>query len=527
MKGKPPEYLLHQVLYFKIPEDQILFWRSNVNQWLDFCKGWGALSTDTVLANRYRWGHDGYFEMPENIWDVEKFKRKGLHPPMVPQVDNWNHPSRSRGHISVPQGMGNSLITAPLPGGMRVEDFELTPDPRRVIMPTKVAFQEPKSPGTEPKAPVTPNNRQQTPSNLWDRIEHKQEEKEFDPPSYWSQYNSKPTVSDTSVSETYVAPSSNNPAAQYLSVQALKGIELKALSAEAITKWWKQVEAYERSYGLWDRNQIDPEVRDRINSRWMDESIWRLCLPAEIQQAIDNGWRPKSFEWLSHEVISSSKLYTYLLNMAQASRGHAVGELKHEELIAWIQSQHLDFTKENFVESYEIFEVNFKRQRKNLLDTVELAVEHAKLVCKEIHAMCTRSLKRLKTSDQSIWRCIHISMTQDRKDDLDKTMSHLHAGYRSAVQQIITNPVFNDDLFKKSYSSDKKVEDRKVEDRKVEDEQFKSKHRRDKEKKGGEKSSSPRGDRSVPSSENPAEERANTKERTEMSRVWNLVIRKT
>jgi hypothetical protein len=64
------------------------------------------------------------------------------------------------------------------------------------------------------------------------------------------------------------------------------------------------------------------------------------------------------------------------------------------------------------------------------------------------------------------------------------------------VQQIITNPIFNDDLFKKSYSSDKKVEDRKVEDKKVEDERFKSKHRRDKDKKGGEKSPSPRGDRS-------------------------------
>ena len=180
---------------------------------------------------------------------------------------------------------------------------------------------------------------------------------------------------------------------------------------------------------------------------------------------------------------------------------HAVGEVKHEELIAWIQSQHLDFTKENFVESYEIFEVNFKRQRKNLLETVELAVEHTKLICKEIHAMCTRSLKRLKTSDQSIWRCIHISMTHDKKDDLDKTMSHLHAGYRSAVQQIITNPVFNDDLFKKSFSSDKKVEDRKVEDKRVEDERFKPKQKWDKDKKGGDKSTSPRGDRSPSSNQ--------------------------
>ena len=129
------------------------------------------------------------------------------------------------------------------------------------------------------------------------------------------------------------------------------------------------------------------------------------------------------------------------------------------------------------------------------METVELPVEHTKLICREIHALCARSLKRLKTPDQSIWRCMHISMTHDRKDDFDKTMSHLHTGYRSAVQQIITNPVFNDDLFKKSYSSDKKVDGRKVEDKKGQDERFKSKHRREnKGKKGGEKSSSPRGD---------------------------------
>jgi hypothetical protein len=289
--------------------------------------------------------------MPENIWEVEKFKRRGLYPPMVPQVDipRGNQPSLNRGNMN-PQGAGNSLITAPLPGGLRIQDFEDTPDPSRVVMPFKVAFKEPLSPiplpGMGINNPVTPTNKQETPNHLWDRIGQNQEgeEEPSNPSSYWSQYNSKPTVPDTSISENYVAPALNNPAAQYLSVQALKGIELKSLSAEAITKWWKQVEAYERSYGLWDRNQIDPQVRDRINGRWMDQSIWRLCLPAEIQQAIDNGWQPKFFEWLSHEVISSEKLHTYLLNMAQASRGHAVGELKHEELIAWIQAQHVDFT---------------------------------------------------------------------------------------------------------------------------------------------------------------------------------------
>jgi hypothetical protein len=159
--------------------------------------------------------------MPENTWDSDKFKRRGLYPPMVPQVEmpRRNQPSLNRGNVN-PQGAGNSLITAPLPGGLRIQDFEDTPDPSRVVMPFKVAFKEPLSPipqGVGPNNPVTPTNRQETPNHLWDRIGQKQggeEDISSNPSSYWSQYNSKPTVPDTSISENYVAPASNNPASQ-------------------------------------------------------------------------------------------------------------------------------------------------------------------------------------------------------------------------------------------------------------------------------------------------------------------------
>ena len=92
---------------------------------------------DTRIENKYRWGHESRFEMPENTWEVEKFKRRGLNPPMVPQVEipRRNQPSQSRGHVNVPQMAGNSLITAPLPGGLRIQDFEETPDPSRRVLP--------------------------------------------------------------------------------------------------------------------------------------------------------------------------------------------------------------------------------------------------------------------------------------------------------------------------------------------------------------------------------------------------------
>ncbi len=44
---------------------------------------------DTRIENQYRKGHDSRFEMPESTWEVEKFKRRGLYPPMVPQAESW------------------------------------------------------------------------------------------------------------------------------------------------------------------------------------------------------------------------------------------------------------------------------------------------------------------------------------------------------------------------------------------------------------------------------------------------------
>jgi hypothetical protein len=260
-------------------------------------------------------------------------------------------------------------------------------------------------------------------------------------------------------------------------VQALQNIKLASLELEAVEKWWKLVEQYEKNHGPWDRRRIDTSVRDKIDRRWMDDSLWENCLPAQIQQAKKGGWRSSSLEWMDPEKVSSSMLYTYLYNCARAGMGKSVGNLKHEELIDWIRQQDVIFSREKLLESYEAFQSEVLKRKILAMGTVEFLPSHAKLVCEEINSSVKRWAKS-READTSIARCFQISMTHDEKKDIDKTLWKLHDGFRQAMQQIVLNPVFNTSLFKKSGHTDK------------EEERGRSMHRRENEKKR-EKSSSP------------------------------------
>jgi hypothetical protein len=64
-------------------------------------------------------------------------------------------------------------------------------------------------------------------------------------------------------------------------------------------------------------------------------------LPAEIQKAYNGSWRPSANEWMSPKIIKTQKLYTWLVNVANARTGKGVGDMKHEELIGWIKAKYI------------------------------------------------------------------------------------------------------------------------------------------------------------------------------------------
>jgi hypothetical protein len=177
-------------------------------------------------------------------------------------------------------------------------------------------------------------------------------------------------VTSKTIPESYVAQSSDDNATKYLGLNALKGIELKDISASSVKKWWKAVEPYEKMYGDWNRALIDPTIKDRIDGRWMQAKLWLSCLPAEIQKAYSGTWRPTNFEWMNPKIITTQKLYTWLLNMSYASTGKGVGNMKHEEFISWLKHQRVEFTREDFVNSFEQFEGEFRKQLEILTDTI-------------------------------------------------------------------------------------------------------------------------------------------------------------
>jgi hypothetical protein len=144
-----------------------------------------------------------------------------------------------------------------------------------------------------PMKPMNPEDRKRSPSPS-DRGSPGRDEPEkikssSGPTLYWSQYRKEEKEQNPRISEPFVADKSDKERSDFLSVQALQNIKLASLELEAVEKWWKLVEQYEKNHGPWDRRRIDTSVRDKIDRRWMDDSLWEHCLPAQIQEAKKGG----------------------------------------------------------------------------------------------------------------------------------------------------------------------------------------------------------------------------------------------
>ena len=149
---------------------------------------------------------------------------------------------------------------------------------------------------------------------------------------------------------------------------------------------------------------------------------------------------------MSPRIIKTQKLYTWLLNVANAATGKGVGDMKHEELIGWIKAKHNVFTKEDFVISFEIFDSEFQKQLDILTNTSGIEPATEERICKELHALVKRSHKDTKNPLELITNNFHVIMNNDTKKNLEATRKLLKDGYRKVVVEIINNPAFNKNL---------------------------------------------------------------------------------
>ena len=138
-----------------------------------------------------------------------------------------------------------------------------------------------------------------------------------------------------------------------MKVEMGKSIVLSSLKGDALKKWENQIKGYESSYGRYDRNRIEVEIRDKINYRW-NSSLYVDSLPERLR-ASREGEEETNWTWLSHDVISSEELTSFLLATVSSGTGHDVGDQKHELVNQWLKTQSLSFTTEGLQESWENF----------------------------------------------------------------------------------------------------------------------------------------------------------------------------
>ena len=161
----------------------------------------------------------------------------------------------------------------------------------------------------------------------------KVEEKEGKP----EKEEEKQESSRSSRATPYVAPSSVS--SDMMKIEMAKTIILPALEEKAIKVWGNKVQGYETSYGRYNRNSINVEVRERINLRWVS-NLYIDSLPVSLRASREEGKENYDWTWLSHDVISSEELTSFLLATVNSGTGHDVGDQKHELVYQWIMKDY-------------------------------------------------------------------------------------------------------------------------------------------------------------------------------------------
>ena len=74
-----------------------------------------------------------------------------------------------------------------------------------------------------------------------------------------------------SLSKAFVVPGAPSQLTEQMRLDASKKVTLPDLKVETVRRWESQVKDYEKYHGPWNRQTIDPKVKDLINYRWMKD----------------------------------------------------------------------------------------------------------------------------------------------------------------------------------------------------------------------------------------------------------------
>ena len=242
----------------------------------------------------------------------------------------------------------------------------------------------------------------------------------------------------------YVAPPSIST--DMMKVEMGKSIVLSSLKGDALKKWGNQVKGYESSYGRYDRNRIEVEIRDKINYRW-NSSLYVDNLPERLR-ASREGEEETTWTWLSHDVISSEELTSFLLATVSSGTGHDVGDQKHELVNQWLKTQSLSFTTEGLQESWENFILGWdKTMALHITNVQEMSSAHHKGMTKELENMVFRSANRNDTIPH-LAMAFMLPFENKLFRQVNILIKELDDAFNGVMKSVIKNQLFNAGLFK-------------------------------------------------------------------------------
>ena len=230
-------------------------------------------------------------------------------------------------------------------------------------------------------------------------------------------------------------------------LDASKKVTLPDLKVEAVRRWESQVKDYEKYHGPWNRQTIDPKVKDLINYRWMKDLFTQSSFRAERSSGVE----PMNWQWLNHAYFPTEDLVNFLTN--GTCHGKSTGtDMGHEEVNAWVRTQLIDFSFTHLQDTWEAFIVELPKRMDRLLNKQLLEVTHHTSMCNEMHKMIERSSLKTTNLVVPIYNSFKLALVPDTKKNIHHTIEMIDAGYDRAMKEVVQNNLFNQELFSRSSS---------------------------------------------------------------------------
>ena len=150
---------------------------------------------------------------------------------------------------------------------------------------------------------------------------------------------------------------------------------------------------------------------------------------------------------MSHDVISSEELTSFLLATVSSGTGHDVGDQKHELVSQWLKPQSLSFTTEGLQESWEKFILGWdKTIALHIPNVQEMSPAHHKGMTKELENMVFRSANRKDTIPHlSVVFLLPFENKLFRQVDI--LIKELARAFNGVMKSVVSNELFKAGLF--------------------------------------------------------------------------------